>query len=310
MSLMDELRQELSLSSSQLRRFIARSPHSYKNYYIPKKNGGVRLVSQPARETKRIQYWLIEKLFSRLRVSEFAMAYRPGIGIKDNAVMHLMNPYISKFDFDQFFNSIDFNSLVGMFVAELQLEQSDAEQIARVSCIAHPVKGLCLSIGAPSSPILSNAFLYDFDRLVGDRCSSREVIYTRYADDITFSYSEKGLHDELRSLILEVLCQLGLEGIKINEKKSVKASKKNLRAVTGVVLTNNHNPKLSIGRAKKREIKSLINSYVYGELAADKISYLQGLLGYVKHMEPGFLSALSSKYGARVISEILSRFNN
>ena len=67
MSLMDELRQELSLSSSQLRRFIARSPHSYKNYYIPKKNGGVRLVSQPARETKRIQYWLIEKLFSRLR---------------------------------------------------------------------------------------------------------------------------------------------------------------------------------------------------------------------------------------------------
>ena len=45
----------------------------------------------------------------------------------------------------------------------------------------------CLSIGAPTSPIVSNIIMYDLDTLFVEEATRCQAVYTRYADDITIS---------------------------------------------------------------------------------------------------------------------------
>ena len=89
-------------------RVFARAPYAYKVYYIPKKNRGVREIAQPARETKKLQYWAIENILSTLPIHDAAYAYVQGRNIKQNAGVHAKNPYLAKFDIKNFFS---FNSL-------------------------------------------------------------------------------------------------------------------------------------------------------------------------------------------------------
>ncbi|MCQ4912852.1 reverse transcriptase domain-containing protein, partial [Phocaeicola vulgatus] len=57
---------------------------------------------------------------------------------------------------------------------------------------------LVLSVGAPSSPEISNFCLYNFDKILFEICESQNIKYTRYADDLTFSTNTK---DTLFTLI-------------------------------------------------------------------------------------------------------------
>ena len=161
----------LGFSEAQLQRLIARSPHTYKIYTIPKKSGGVRTIAQPAKETKFLQHWLIQNIFNQLPIHACATAYKTGASIKSNAAAHKENHYISKFDFSGFFTSIKARDLVSHLSRYLSgtVAAADIKNIARLSCISPKEGGgLGLSIGAPSSPVLSNSVMYDFDKAIDE----------------------------------------------------------------------------------------------------------------------------------------------
>jgi RNA-directed DNA polymerase len=293
------------LREEQLQRLIARSPYTYKTYLIPKKSGGVRTIAQPAKETKFLQHWLISNIFVNLPIHECAAAYKPGASIKRNAFAHSRHSYLTKFDFEAFFGSIKKNDLVshlsrhlsGMFLV------GDIEKISRLSCI-YPKDGtgLCLSIGAPSSPVLSNSIMYEFDSRIHDWCLVRKITYTRYADDLTFSTDVKDICSEIDPFIREVINTLDYPILKVNEKKTIHLSKKNQRRVTGVIINNEG--ELSIGRDRKRIISSLIHRFSLGALAPKEIYNLQGLLGFSKDIEPVFVFRMKEKYGFDLIDAI------
>jgi len=293
------------ISEDQLQRLVARSPHAYKTYSIPKKSGGVRIIAQPAKETKFLQYWLITNVFSHLPVHACASAYKPDASIKKNAYMHSQNPYLSKFDFEAFFGSIKKNDLVShlsKYLSEV-FSTDDIERIARLSCISPKNgTGLCLSIGAPSSPILSNSIMYEFDSMIQDWCFTKNIIYTRYADDLTFSTDHKEVCSEIDPTIREIIFKLNYPRLKINEKKSIHLSKKNQRRVTGVIINNEG--ELSIGRDRKRTISSLIHRFSLGTLSVEEIYNLQGLLGFSSDIEPDFISRMKNKYGFELLDSI------
>lgn len=92
-STLSRLLDEFALEPHQFRRIALRAPYTYKTYTIPKKNGGARVISQPARETKYIQSWLIENIFKKLPVHSAAAAYVKGASIKKNASAHKDNPF-------------------------------------------------------------------------------------------------------------------------------------------------------------------------------------------------------------------------
>lgn len=306
--LREEISKTLAVSGQDAFRLIIRAPHTYKSYVIDKKDGGKRLIAQPAKETKYVQRMLMDTLFSRLPVHDCASAYKDGASIKKNAERHKSNQYISKFDFVNFFGSIKLRDISAHLIDVFgdELSERAINDISRVSCIKHKTASeLCLSIGAPSSPVLSNSVMYIFDSIIWGWCQERGVEFTRYADDLTFSSNVKGLCSEIESHLNLVLQELPYPQLSINSKKTIHVSKKNQRRVTGLVLSNDGN--VSLGRERKRLISSMIHHYVHGKLSEAETMHLQGLLGFAEDAEPLFVSRMRGKYGILVMSELFQK---
>lgn len=296
----------LSLSEHDVARLIVRAPYAYKRYFIPKKSGGMRPIAQPAKETKVIQGILVDNLFAQLPVHECAAAYKQGSSIKDNAERHKQNSYIAKFDFSNFFGSITELDLIKhlSYVLCGKLTAQSIKDIARVSCVRErSTARLALSIGAPSSPILSNSIMYYFDLAVEAWCEDRNIVYSRYADDLTFSTNDKGAMFDVEAFILEVLENIPYPRLQINPEKTVYASKKRQRRITGLIITNDNN--VSLGRDKKRLISSMIHHYVQNKLDEKSILHLQGLMGFAQDIEPLFVAKMRGKYTGKIISDLL-----
>lgn len=305
MRLRDVIRESLGISEIQFNRLILRSPYSYKVYTIPKRSGGDRTIAQPAKETKFIQNWLIQNIFSRLPIHECVSAYRNGASIKKNASTHKSNSYVTKFDFKDFFTSIKSDDLEAHFSKYLNgsLDALDVKDIVRLSCIKFKGRSdLCLSIGAPSSPVLSNTVMYDFDSAVFAWCVENGITYTRYADDLTFSTCIKGISSNIEPAIRDVVCKLAYPRLTFNNKKTTHLSKKTQRRITGLIINNEG--EVSLGRHRKREISSLIHTFSLRILAEPEIYRLQGLLGFAMDVEPMFISRMRAKYTSKLIDEI------
>ncbi|GAK29467.1 DNA polymerase [Serratia liquefaciens FK01] len=159
-----------------------------------------------------------------------------------------------------------------------------------------------LSVGAPSSPMVSNFCLYEFDRLLSDECQSTGIVYTRYADDLTFSTNTPNLLKLLPAFIQALLAKLYKNALRLNHGKTVFSSKAHNRHVTGITLNNEG--QLSLGRERKRFIKHLINQYKYGLLDDVDTSYLRGLLAFANHIEPEFITRMNEKYTAALVGSI------
>lgn len=304
-SLIQKIQEATGLSEAQVQRLIVRSPHTYKVYTIPKKSGGTRTIAQPAKETKFLQRWLIKNLFQTLPIHEAATAYKTSSSIKKNVDAHKSNSYISKFDFENFFPSIRESDLIKHLAEHLsvQLSEDEIQDVARLCCIrSKGTNDRRLSIGAPSSPLLSNSVMYGFDVKINSWCKKNDFVYTRYADDLTFSTNIKGRASDLDAEVLKVLGDLAYPKIRINKKKTIHLSKKYQRRVTGLIINNND--EISIGRHRKRAISSLIHSYSLNLLTSDETYHLQGLLGFAKDIEPVFVMSMRRKYGADVLDSI------
>lgn len=303
--LIDALQEATGLSEAQILRLITRSPHTYKIYSIPKRSGGKRTIAQPAKETKFLQRWLVANVFIDLPLHEYATAYITNSNIKKNAAAHKGNSYISKFDFENFFPSIKESDLIQHFRKHLcaQFSESDIQMIARICCIASTRSEVrSLSIGAPSSPLLSNSVMFDFDAMISSWCKSNGFSYTRYADDLTFSTNVKGRSPEIEAMLSKTISSLTYPKIRLNKKKSIHLSKKYQRRVTGLVINNEG--QLSIGRSRKRAISALIHRYSLNKLTMEETLHLQGLLGFSKDIEPSFILSMKRKYGAEIVDTI------
>ncbi len=305
-SLRKELQEYFGLSEKQLARLIQRAPYTYKIYSIQKRGGGERVIAQPAKETKYIQHWLIKNIFQELPVHQCSTAYTKGSSIKNNALVHKDNSYISKFDFENFFPSIKFEDLIAHISRHLEenLSKEDIQDIARISCIKYKEqKGLYLSIGAPSSPLLSNTIMFEFDTEVFAWCLDQGISYSRYADDLTFSTNIKGISSNIEPFIKKIIKKLEYPRLAFNTKKTTYLSKKYQRRITGLIINNEGN--ISIGRERKREISSLIHKFSLNLLPDEELYRLQGLLGFAKDVEPLFLTRMGAKYNSELIDKIL-----
>lgn len=304
-NLRDRLFNFLPISESQLNVLIVRSPYIYKKYTIPKKSGGSREIAQPARATKFIQNLLIEILLNELPVHESVTAYRKGSSIKLNALAHAKNPYLSKFDFKDFFTSIQGSDIKAHIQRSLPhtFSSQDLDDIMRIICKKTEYRdGFNLSVGAPSSPLISNTILFEFDSLVSDWCKEKGFIYTRYADDLSFSTKVRGLTSLLEPFLIEVLTSLDYPKLELNSKKTIHLSKKHQRRVTGLILNNDG--VVSLGRDKKRLISSMIHKYSLDKLGESDIPRLQGYLGLAKDVDPTFVVSMNHKYGSAIITKL------
>jgi len=256
----------------------------------------MRTIAQPSAPVKSLQREVIKILGEFCPVHESATGYREGVSILDNARAHCKNPYLLKMDFSNFFPSLPEREVLSHLMEHCDLiEKDDVKFVASIIFRKSATSRFELSIGAPSSPFISNTFMYNFDCQIYKIMKEMGISYTRYADDMSFSTSTKDLLFKIPEVVSgQILCpQYNI--LSINEKKTVFSSKKHNRHVTGLVLTNEGG--VSIGRDRKREIRTLAYLYSIGQLDVEKTNYLRGLLAHAKHIESNIWDTVKRKYG-------------
>lgn len=308
--LIHSLQQALGIDTISIRRIIATAPERYKVYSIPKRGGGGRrIIAQPAREVKALQRVLMRNFLSDLPVHPSAIAYVPHKSIRTNAGIHVENGPILKLDLQNFFPSIRASDWV-MYCKEHEVfeDEDDARIAARI--LFRRAKGesvLRLSIGAPTSPHISNLLMYDFDRAISEKVGEDFVTYSRYADDLTFSAERTGYLTRVEGDVRRTLRRLRYPRLFINDNKTVLATKKYRREVTGLILTNDN--RVSLGRDKKRNLRAQIHYFSKGDLNEKSAAKLAGNMAFAFDVEPTFYARMERVFGKAVMDQLRDAAN-
>lgn len=267
-----------------------------------KPNGEPRRISHPSPELKTLQYWCAENIFARCPVSDAAYAYRKGVSIKKHAEIHSRSKFILHMDIKHFFESINGEHIKHLLTANRTAFDGYPYQILEA---CNTINRICLRnnrmcIGAVSSPIISNAILFDFDKSIIEFSKNRGLKYSRYADDMYISSSafiDSGIVDFFEQ-------QLQMLHFSLNRHKTRFMSAKGRRMVTGLIITNDN--KVSVGLKMRNKIKDMVyKKIVKGEGDANVI---MGYLSFLKDVEPLAYNRIIIKYSAfgNVIEKIMS----
>lgn len=290
MDVIGKLAKDLKLDYTYIEKIVNRADYYYRDYTIPKKNGGERKISQPSAELKTFQYWVLNNILLKLPVSESAVAYKKGDSIKNNALTHAKSNYILHVDIRDFFSSIKFNHLEGILrtnrkiFEDLDLDMD--ESVVDIEKICFRRNQLC--IGAVSSPAISNIIMITFDVAMNNYCDAHNLIYTRYADDIYIS-SENYLNNDILNFVKQ---QLADKQLYINYKKTRFFSKKYKIKITGLIVGTDK--KVYLGTERKKQLKKML----YDKLVHRKgdSNHVLGWLAFLRNVEPIFYSQLLIKY--------------
>lgn len=301
------LKSTFYMDTESLVKFCNTAPHRYKVYSIPKKNGkGSRTIAQPSKEVKILQRQLLKLLIKNLPIHNASFAYSKGKNIKQNAEFHKDSNYLLKLDLSNFFNSITPDLLKNQFKNHnINLTEQDFHLLSNlIFWRSDREKELILSVGAPTSPFISNFIMYNFDRKMIDLCKKFDCKYSRYADDITISSINNFYDINLPKIIRKSLQDEFNNILKLNNTKTKFISKAHKRIVTGIVLSNNNN--ISIGYKNKRLLSTQIHHFKCKIMTEDKkIMKLKGNLSFAFHIQPTLREYFIKKYGFDTIDSIL-----
>src|ERR1035438_3508196 len=191
---------------------------------------------------------------SPFMLRQWLIARRPRYST--NASIHKDSKYLLRMDFQNFFPSIVESDLKFYIDARPILFSAWTPFDIEVFC-SIVLRHSHLTMGAPTSPTLSNILCFDMDSKLSDACSKHGVSYTRYADDLFFSTLQPEVLKTIQAEVESVVAGLALPAhLKINTDKTRYSSKRRARKVTGIVLGSDN--QVYVGRALKRKIRALI----------------------------------------------------
>lgn len=301
-SIPDELANEkaildhLGVSARELKRIWWFRKNMYREFEIQKPSGKIRIITAPDDRLKCLQQKIVPLLSKLYRVRNPVHGFVPEKSVKTNANAHLRKKYILNIDLKDFFPSITENRIVGA-LRSIGIDGRVAEIIARICCYNN-----YLPQGAPTSPVLSNIICFRLDRELLAFAKNVRCIYTRYADDITFSshqpmamlfegsippaghFPPELLTPSLRDLI-------NSNGFTINPSKAHYADRHSRRMVTGLKV----NQFVNVDRRYVRNIRAALHSVETLGIAAaegkyhaqyggksDLVLYLQGKISWLR----------------------------
>ena len=233
----------------------------YRKFSIAKRSGRYRVIKAPDSRLKLIQRKLALLLDKLYRVRNPVHGFVPKRSVKSNAEAHVSKRHVINIDLEDFFGSITERRVRGLLEA-LGLSARISEIIARLCCYEG-----CLPQGAPTSPVISNMICFRMDSELLQFAKSARAIYTRYADDITFSAFQKpsGVFESTIPapgkfsadlLAKRLLVIIGSNGFAINPNKVHYADSNARRVVTGLKI----NERINVDRRYVRNLRATLHS--------------------------------------------------
>jgi len=184
----DELGRRLGLSVDQL----TAVPTDYEEFTIAKRSGGRREIAAPAAPLKALQRTILHRLLARLKSHPTATGFERRHSIVTNAAAHTGADVVVRMDLRDFFPGTSARRVENYY----RRIGWDARAAALLTKLC--THNGALPQGAPTSPRLSNLVNVPMDARLAALAKCVGAIYTRYADDMTFSLdvdAAKGLAD-------------------------------------------------------------------------------------------------------------------
>ena len=230
----------------QLNYFInpARNKRSYKEFRIPKKSGGFRVISAPKRMLKSFLTYTNKLLQAFYDAPEYVTGFVPEKSVVDNAERHIGMNYVFNADLKDFFPSISKSRVwATLKCPPFNFNDTIADAIAGLCSTEVYVNGETVRVlpqGSPCSPILTNIVCRPLDRRLYHLARKYNLRYSRYADDITFSGNRNVFHQggEFRTELEEIIAK---QHFIFNDKKTRLQKKSQRQEVTGLIVSNRVN---------------------------------------------------------------------
>ena len=305
-----DLARAMGLPIPQLRWLAFHSEASTSSHYvrfqIPKKSGGMREISAPMPKIAAAQQWVLANVLSKLAVEPPAHGFIPGRSTVTNARPHVKRAVVVNLDLKDFFPSIVFPRVQGLFQAlgyspavstvfallATEAPRKEVEYDGRKYHVA--IGPRALPQGACTSPALSNMAARILDRRLDGLAAKLGWTYTRYADDLTFSGDAlipKGQKDpkSVAWLLARARHLCEDEGFEVNPKKVRVQRRNTAQVVTGIVV----NEKPSVSREERRRLRAILHRAKFEGLdKQNRIghphfrAWLAGHVSYVSMVNP------------------------
>jgi len=280
----------------------------WKEFYIPKRSGGKRLITAPDKQLKEKQSAILSKLYEiYYPFSEFHYAFGGLLfkSIKQSAEKHIGKQVVIRLDIENFFDNIDKETLIRILEEDFKKKDVKNPEI-----LLRKIEKYCfyndrIPQGAITSPFLSNIYLIVFDKTISSIAKLGYYNYSRYFDDLTFSFNSKKmmmekLDDdkniakqplEIGEIIGTVKENLNKLKLKLNYEKIKIMTRNKRQSVCNVTV----NEKININKKYYKLLRAIKHHFDNDrETTITKEQYL-GHLAFVHSISPEIVEKLSCK---------------
>lgn len=275
----------------------------YHRYDIPKKTGGQRHISAPKPKLARAQRFILDHVLNGLNLADPAHGFRQEHNVVTNASPHVGREVVINLDVEDFFPSITFRRVKGVFkklgysehlatVLALLTTEPPRQKAQFDDKLYHVALGeRRLPQGACTSPALTNLICVRLDRRLAALCQGLNVNYTRYADDLTFSgdLTSSGDPVEVGKVLGIARKVLREEGFNENRSKTRVMRRSGCQEVTGVVV----NDRPTVSRREVRRLRAILHNCQRHGLESqnreghpDFAAHLRGRVAFITMVDP------------------------
>jgi RNA-directed DNA polymerase len=283
--------------------------HHHRHEWIRRPGRTPRLLEKPMDMLRRTQRTVLDELLSVLPVHDAAHGFVAGRSVITGAAVHVGQEIVLSADLTTFFASVRAASVFGVF-----------RSVGFAEPLAHVLTGLCthrvpmhvlsampaggrledrealrrllveahLPQGAPTSPALANTALRHLDARLAGWAATVGAVYTRYADDLTFSGGAE-LARRPDAFLRGVDRIVTDQGHRLNARKTRVRRAGVRQSVTGVVV----NERTSPGRREVDRLHAVLhNAVVHGPASQNRAghpdfrAHLLGRIGWVEQVHP------------------------
>ena len=233
----------LRVSEPALRHLVDNIDKHYTPYQIQKEDGKPRALLIPSLHLKTIQKRINREIFAHIEYPSYLFG---GIEKRDylkNAKAHAPADALIALDVKNFYPSIRFDDVVGVFQYLMKFPRGVSELLARLA--THNGR---IPQGACTSSHIANLILHDVEYHLVQYFSDCGYKYTRLLDDICISSPRIFSPKRVSMVIEKVAAMLHRKGLKLKNSKTrvtVRSNPKTLMEVTGLWI-NRGSPRLAV----------------------------------------------------------------
>jgi hypothetical protein len=277
----------------------------YHRWTVPKRDGGLRPISAPKPQLKAAQRWIARQVTEHLPVHGAAHGFLPGRSIVTNARVHAGAKIVVKLDIEGFYPTVTYRRVKGLLrhaglgeqvailMALLATESPREELVLRGKTCFVATGPRALPQGAPTSPSITNALCLRLDCRLNGLARKLGCRYTRYADDLTFSWHDGAARQAdhrngIGALLRAVTTIVAAEGFTIKRSKTRVMRAGGRQKVTGLVVNQaDGRPPARVPRSTQRALRAAIKNRELGRPGkGETLDALRGMAAFIMMTDP------------------------